>query len=134
MPRIVPGRDRLDQLVQGLRSGAYPLEASRVLPLGEIAEAHRLLEARRKGSRKARRQDHLGDVETGQPLQLDHRILQILLPIGVGRFYTGDTGIGVAQLLVTVVTCGIGALWSVVDGVLILVGDKTDAQGRPLRP
>lgn len=44
VPRIVPGRDRLDQLVQGLRSGAYPLEASRVLPLGEIAEAHRLLE------------------------------------------------------------------------------------------
>lgn len=44
VPRITPGRDRLDHLVQGLRSGAYPLEASQVLPLGEIAEAHRLLE------------------------------------------------------------------------------------------
>lgn len=78
------------------------------------------------------------DPKTGLPYSEKQKliagILQILLPIGVGRFYTGDTGIGVAQLLVTVVTCGIGALWSVVDGVLILVGDKTDAQGRPLRP
>lgn len=43
VPQLVPGRDRLDHLVQGLRSGAYPLEASTVLPLGEIARAHRLL-------------------------------------------------------------------------------------------
>ncbi|MGP9538739.1 NADP-dependent oxidoreductase [Brachybacterium sp. AOP43-C2-M15] len=42
--RIVTGRDRLDRLVQGMRSGAYPLETSRVLPLEQIAEAHRLLE------------------------------------------------------------------------------------------
>lgn len=44
IPSIVPGRDRLDRLVHGMRSGAYPLEASRVLPLAQIAEAHRLLE------------------------------------------------------------------------------------------
>ena len=44
IPRIVTGRDRLDRLVHGMRSGAYPLEASRVLPLSQIAEAHRLLE------------------------------------------------------------------------------------------
>lgn len=44
IPAIVPGRDRLDQLVRGMRSGRYPLEASRVLPLAEIADAHRLLE------------------------------------------------------------------------------------------
>ena len=43
--------------------------------------------------------------------------------------------IGVAQLLVTLVTCGIGALWPFIDGILILVNDTaTDAQGRPLRP
>ena len=44
IPRIVAGRNRLDHLVQGMRSGSYPLEASQVLPLGEIAQAHRLLE------------------------------------------------------------------------------------------
>lgn len=44
IPRIVVGRDRLDHLVQGMRSGAYPLEASRVLPMERISEAHGLLE------------------------------------------------------------------------------------------
>ncbi|MGY5764044.1 NADP-dependent oxidoreductase [Brachybacterium sp. DNPG3] len=44
IPQIVIRRARLDHLVQGMRSGAYPLEASQVLPLGEIARAHRLLE------------------------------------------------------------------------------------------
>src|SRR5699024_2534568 len=44
IPRIATGRDRLDRLVHGMRSGAYPLEASQVLPLAQLAEAHRLLE------------------------------------------------------------------------------------------
>jgi TM2 domain-containing membrane protein YozV len=61
-------------------------------------------------------------------------LLQILLPFGIGRFYVGDTGTGVAQLLVTIFTCGIGGLWSFIDGILMLTGDPTDSQGRPLRP
>ena len=40
-------------------------------------------------------------------------LLQIFLPFGIGRFYIGDTKIGVLQLVVTVLTCGIGGLWSV---------------------
>lgn len=44
IPAIVPGRDRLDHLVQGMRSGSYPLEVSQVLPLAKIADAHRILE------------------------------------------------------------------------------------------
>src|SRR5699024_1861323 len=44
IPRIVTGRDRPDRLVHGGRAGAYPLEAAQVLPLAQIAEAHRLLE------------------------------------------------------------------------------------------
>ncbi|ATG55536.1 Zn-dependent oxidoreductase [Brachybacterium ginsengisoli] len=44
IPAIVPGRDRLDQLAQGIRAGRYPLEVSEVLPLAEIAQAHRRLE------------------------------------------------------------------------------------------
>lgn len=60
-------------------------------------------------------------------------LLQILLPFGIGRFYTGDTGTGVAQLLVTIFTCGIGSLWSVIDGVIILAGDPKDPNGLPLR-
>jgi TM2 domain-containing membrane protein YozV len=61
-------------------------------------------------------------------------LLQILLPFGIGRFYIGDTGVGVAQLLVAIFTCGLGTLWSFIDGILMLTGDPNDAQGRPLRP
>jgi TM2 domain-containing membrane protein YozV len=61
-------------------------------------------------------------------------ILQILLgSLGVGRFYTGHTGLGIAQLAVTIVTFGIGAIWGLVDGILMLTGNPKDAQGRPLR-
>ena len=62
-------------------------------------------------------------------------VLQLVVPLGIGRFYMGDTNIGIAQLLVTLVTCGIGALWPFIDGILILVNDDTtDSYGRPLRP
>ena len=60
-------------------------------------------------------------------------LLQILLPFGIGRFYIGDTRIGVWQLVVTVLTCGIGSLWPFIDGIIILATDSVDAQGRPLR-
>jgi TM2 domain-containing membrane protein YozV len=52
---------------------------------------------------------------------------------GAGRFYTGHTGMAIAQLVVSVVTCGFGAIWGFVDGIMMLVGNPTDAQGRPLR-
>lgn len=62
-------------------------------------------------------------------------LLQIFLGgFGVGRFYLGYTGIGVAQLLVTLFTCGVGAIWPFVDGILILCGHvQTDADDVPLR-
>ncbi len=56
-------------------------------------------------------------------------LLQILLPFGAGRFYTGHTGIAVAQLL----TCGGFGLWCLIDGIILLTSGGTDAYGRPLR-
>lgn len=53
--------------------------------------------------------------------------------LGVGRFYMGDTKTGVWQLVVSLVTCGIGGLWGFIDGILILVNGGVDGQGRPLR-
>ncbi len=77
------------------------------------------------------------DPRTGLPYsdkqKLIAGLLQILIPLGIGRFYTGHTNLGLAQLLVTIFTCGIGALWPFIDGILTLVGTPTDAQGRPLR-
>lgn len=60
-------------------------------------------------------------------------LLQILIPLGIGRFYIGDTKTGVWQLVVTILTCGIGGLWPFIDGIIILATDSADAQGRPLR-
>ncbi|CAI9407320.1 TM2 domain-containing protein [Nocardioides sp. T2.26MG-1] len=60
-------------------------------------------------------------------------LLQILIPLGIGRFYIGDTKTGVWQLLVTIFTCGIGGLWPFIDGIIILATDSVDVQGRPLR-
>ncbi|MFY1701690.1 MULTISPECIES: TM2 domain-containing protein [Micromonospora] len=61
-------------------------------------------------------------------------VLGILLgTFGAGRFYMGDTKTGVLQLVVSLVTCGIGGLWGFIDGILILVNGGVDGQGRPLR-
>jgi TM2 domain-containing membrane protein YozV len=61
-------------------------------------------------------------------------LLQIFLGgFGAGRFYTGHTGIAVAQIAVSWLTCGLGAIWPLVDGIMMLAGKVTDAQGRPLR-
>ncbi|MBW1603783.1 TM2 domain-containing protein [Streptomyces sp. JJ66] len=58
-------------------------------------------------------------------------VLQILIgTLGIGRFYTGHIGIGIAQLF----TCGGMGIWALIDGILFLTqNDATDAQGRPLR-
>ena len=60
-------------------------------------------------------------------------ILQILIPIGIGRFYIGDSKTGVIQLVVTLVTCGIGAIWPFIDGIILLVTDSKDVNGLMLR-
>ncbi len=78
------------------------------------------------------------DPITGMPFSDKSKMVAGLLQIflgsfGVGRFYTGYTGIGIAQLLVTWLTCGIGAIWPLIDGIMMLTGKVPDAQGRPLR-
>lgn len=52
---------------------------------------------------------------------------------GIHNFYLGNTGRGIAQIIVTIVTCGMGGLWGLIEGILILTGSiNTDANGRPL--
>ncbi len=74
------------------------------------------------------------DPMTGYPLSDKSKVvagvLQLFIgTLGIGRFYTGHTGIAVAQLL----TCGGCGIWALVDGIMLLVNGGTDAQGRRLR-
>lgn len=78
---------------------------------------------------------------TGEPLSDKSKVVAGLLQllglvglVGIGRIYLGYTGLGVAQLVVGLITCGIGAIvWGIVDAVLILTDKVRDPQGRPLR-
>lgn len=65
-------------------------------------------------------------------------ILGILLgSLGIHNFYLGFTGKGIAQVLITVCTCGVGSIvsgiWGLIEGIMILTGNITvDAKGNPL--
>ena len=78
---------------------------------------------------------------TGEPLSDKSKVIAGLLQllgllgvVGIGRIYLGYTGLGIAQLIVGLITCGIGAvIWGIVDAVLLLTDKVRDPQGRPLR-
>lgn len=78
---------------------------------------------------------------TGEPLSDKTKLVGGLLQllglfglVGIGRIYLGYTGLGIAQLVVGLITCGIGAIiWGIIDAVLIFTDKVRDAQGRPLR-
>lgn len=78
------------------------------------------------------------DPMTGMPFSDKSKMVAGLLQIflgsfGAGRFYTGHMGLAIAQIAVTWLTCGAGALWPLIDGIMMLMGKVPDAQGRPLR-
>ncbi|MER5948932.1 TM2 domain-containing protein [Streptomyces sp. NPDC001904] len=58
-------------------------------------------------------------------------VLQLFLGgFGVGRFYIGNVGIGLAQLF----TCGGLGIWALIDGIILLTSNNTtDSNGRVLR-
>jgi len=57
----------------------------------------------------------------------------LLGTFGVHRFYLGFTGIGIIQIVVSVVTFGVGGIWGFIEGILCFVGAMRDADGLPLR-
>ena len=78
------------------------------------------------------------DPATGQPLSNKSKIVAGILQLclgsfGAGRFYTGHTGMAIGQIAVTWLTCGLGAIWPIIDGIMLLVNGGTDAEGYKLR-
>lgn len=58
--------------------------------------------------------------------------------LGIHNFYLGYTGKAVAQLLITVLTCGWGSIfsgiWGLIEGILILTGSiAVDGNGVPMK-
>lgn len=52
---------------------------------------------------------------------------------GIHNFYMGYTSRAIIQIVVTFLTCGIGAIWGFIEGILILAGSiSIDASGIPL--
>lgn len=78
---------------------------------------------------------------TGEPLSDKSKVIAGLLQllglfglVGIGRIYLGDTQLGIIQLVVGLITCGIGAvIWGIIDAIMILTDKVRDPQGRPLR-
>ena len=57
--------------------------------------------------------------------------------LGVHNFYLGYTGKAVAQLLISVLSCGflaaVSSIWGLIEGILILTGSiNKDANGNDL--
>jgi TM2 domain-containing membrane protein YozV/ribosomal protein L40E len=74
-----------------------------------------------------------------QKSRLAAGLLGILLgTLGIHNFYLGYTGKAVAQLLITVLTLGIGSvitgIWGLIEGIMILTGSiAVDGKGVPLK-
>lgn len=53
---------------------------------------------------------------------------------GVHNFYLGYTGKGIAQIALTLLLCGTGGIWGLIEGIMILTGSiSKDAKGVPLK-
>ncbi len=58
--------------------------------------------------------------------------------LGVHNFYLGYTGKAIAQLLISVLSCGmlaaVSSIWGLVEGILLLTGNiNVDGNGNPLK-
>lgn len=58
-------------------------------------------------------------------------VLQLVFPFGVGRFYTGNPSIAIAQLFLSPIL--VGVVWCYIDGIIVLAQGGTDGEGRQLR-
>lgn len=83
--------------------------------------------------------NEINNVNNNQKSKLAAGLLGIFLgSFGVHNFYLGYNGKAVAQLLITILSCGIlsvvSGIWGLIEGILILTDSITvDAEGNKLR-
>lgn len=70
-------------------------------------------------------------METNTPYKSEKKLVAGLLGIllggfGIHKFYLGYTKAGIIQIIVTLITCGVGSIIGLIEGVLYLV--KTDEE------
>lgn len=81
----------------------------------------------------------VNDVNPNAKSKMAAGLLGIFLGgLGIHNFYLGNTGKAVAQLLISILSCGflspVSAIWGLIEGILILTGSiNTDASGNPLK-
>lgn len=98
-----------------------------------VSESAPILSEEQTEYKKSAHQIRENTAPTGTVSRFTAGFLQIFLgSLGIGRFYMGYTGIGIAQIAATFLTCGIGGfIWGFVDGIIILCGSaRFDAKGR----
>ena len=97
-----------------------------------------LLEPDRAAEQNNNQYNQYNPAQTGGKSRIAAGILGILLgALGVHNFYLGYNSRGVAQLLLSLLSCGILSViswvWGLVEGIQILTGQiNTDADGNPL--
>jgi len=74
-------------------------------------------------------------VEYSEKSRVTAGILGILLGgLGIHRFYLGSIGIGIVQIVVSVITLGFGSIWGLIEGIIIIAGGSwRDGQGKQLK-
>lgn len=83
-----------------------------------------------------------GNSNTNGNVNSKNRVMAGLLGIflgafGVHNFYLGYTNKGIAQLLMTLLSCGmlgvVSEIWGIIEGIMILTNNMSvDAYGNPL--
>lgn len=90
-----------------------------------------------KETKNAKENNHSGVSVTTQKSKIAAGLFGIFLGgLGIHNFYLGYNSKGTTQLLLTVLSLGllsfISAIWGLVEGVQILMGNITDADGNEL--
>jgi len=66
-------------------------------------------------------QTSYGTFMVGDKSKLAAGLLGIFLGgFGAGQFYRGNAGMGVVQIVVTFFTLGLGSLWGLIEGIVVL--------------